>query len=191
LLTAVVLMLGSSVLATEMVGVPRSSTVYPAEVATSIAGKSVQLTLTGTAMRTRFVVNVYTLGSYVQKGSSIKSAEALAAADCPKRLHLVMERTVDGKDMADAFRTAIRNSHPEPAFNDEVNQLVQYMRASAARKGDHVYLTHVPGIGLQINIAGKADFLIKNVAFSKAIWEIYLGKKNIDEGIKKGLTSRL
>jgi hypothetical protein len=65
------------------------------------------------------------------------------------------------------------------------------MRATTARKGEHIYLTHVPGIGLQVSAAGKADFLIKTPAFSKAVWDIYLGKKNLGEAIKKGLTSRL
>jgi hypothetical protein len=191
MLAVAVAVLGGGVLLAEMVGVPGSNTQYPSEIQASIGGRNCQLALTGTAMRTKLIVNVYALGSYVQKGESIRSASELAFADCPKRLHLVMERTVDGKDMGEAFRTAVRLNHPEPAFTDEVNMLVQYMRASTARKGDHIYLTHIPGIGLQINVAGKADFLIKNVAFSKAVWEIYLGSKNLGETIKKGLTSRL
>ena len=49
-----------------------------------------------------------------------------------------MERTVDGKDMAEAFRAAIRANYAEPAFGDEVTMLVQFMRSSVARKGDHI-----------------------------------------------------
>jgi hypothetical protein len=191
LAAAAVVVLAGGVLATDVVGVPGGSALYPVDFETSVGGKAVKLSLTGTAMRTKLIVNVYSVGSYVVKGSPVKTAEALAAADVPKRLHLVMERAIDGKDLAEAFRSAIRLNHPEPAFNDEVTSLTQYMRSSTARKGDHIYLTHVPGIGLQINVSGKADFLIKNVAFSKAVWEIYLGKKNLGETIKKGLTSRL
>jgi hypothetical protein len=191
MLAAAALVLAGGAFAAELVGVPGSGTRYPAEFETSVGGKPVKLTLTGTAVRTKLIVNVYALASYVQPGTGIKSGEALADADVAKRLHLIMERTVDGKDMGEALRVAIRASHPEPEFNEEMTSLVQYMRSSTARKGDHIYLTHVPGIGLQINVAGKADFLIKNVAFSKAVWEIYLGKKNIGDAIKKGLTSRL
>jgi hypothetical protein len=191
LAAAGVALIATTLLAAEMVGVPGSGTKYPSEMDTAVAGKTVHLVLTGTAMRTRFIVNVYTIGSYVEKGAPVNSAEALAAADCPKLLHLVMERTVDGKDMAEAFRTAIRMNHPEPEFNDEVNKLIQFMRSTSARKGDHILLTHVPGIGLQCNLAGRAEFLIKNVNFSRAVWEIYLGKNNLGETIKKGLVSRL
>ncbi|MFQ3652424.1 MAG: chalcone isomerase family protein, partial [Gemmataceae bacterium] len=59
------------------------------------------------------------------------------------------------------------------------------------RKGDNIYLTHLPGTGLHISVPGKADFLIKNTKFSQAIWEIYLGKNNLGENIKKGLVNRL
>lgn len=189
--TAVVLMVAGTVLAVEQVPAPGTTTSYPRELTANVGGKAVKLALTGTAMRTKLFVNVYALGSYVDQGTSVKSAEALAHADCPKILHLVMERAVDGKDMAEAFRSALRQNHPEPAFTAEMGQLIQFMRANNVGKGDHVQLMHVPGVGLQIKIPGKADFAIKNVAFSKAVWEIYLGKYNIGEAIKKGLTSRL
>jgi hypothetical protein len=40
-------------------------------------------------------------------------------------------------------------------------------------------------------VVNKGEFTIDNPAFSQAVWDIYLGKNNIGEGIKKGLTSRL
>jgi hypothetical protein len=184
-------LIGTTLLAAELVGVPGSSTKYPSEIDAAVGGKTVRMVLTGTAMRTKFVVNVYAIGSYVQQGTAARSAEALAAADCPKCLHLVMERTVDGKDMAEAFRAAIRMNHPEPEFNEEVNTLSQFMRSTSARKDEHIHLTHVPGVGLHCNLAGRAEFLIKNVRFAHAVWEIYLGKNNLGESIKKGLVSRL
>jgi hypothetical protein len=191
-LAAVLLGLGgATLLAAELVGVPGSSTRYPSEIEVPVAGKTVKMKLTGTALRTKLIVNVYAIGSYMQQGAAVDSAEALAAADCPKRLHLVMERTVDGKDMAEAFRAAVRLNHPEPELTDEINTLMQFMRSTSVRKGDHIHLTHVPGIGLHCSMSGKADFLIKNVPFAHAVWEMYLGKNTLGEAIKKGLVSRL
>ncbi len=187
----VVLGLGAAVVAVEMVEVPGGNTRYAAEVDASVGGKAVKLGLTGCAMRTKLIVNVYAIASYVEKGTAVNSPEALALADCPKRLHLAMARNVDGKDMAEAFRSALRLNHPEPEFADEMNQLLAFMRTCTMRKGEHAFLTHVPGVGLQINVAGKADFVIRNVDFSRAVWEMYLGKKNVSESIKRGLTARL
>jgi hypothetical protein len=177
--------------AAELVGVPGSYVQYPAAIDVAAAGKSGRLALTGTALRTKVILNVYAIGSYVEPGADVKTAEQLAACDRLKRLHLVMERTVEGKDLAEAFRSAVRMNYAEPAFNDEVGTLVAYLRSTAVRKGEHIYLTHLPGIGLHCSVAGKADFVIKNPKFSQAVWEIYLGKNNLGDGIKKGLVSRL
>jgi hypothetical protein len=177
--------------ADEQVGVPGTGTQYTTPIDATVAARPVKLVLTGTALRQKYFFNVYSIGSYLEEGAEVHSPEELAEVDRPKRLHLVMERTVDGKAMADAFRAAIRMNYPEPAFEEEVERLAQMLRNDTARKGDHIHLTHVPGMGLQVSLAGKIDFLIKNPRFSRAIWDIYLGKQNLGEHIKHGLVSRL
>jgi Chalcone isomerase-like len=191
MLAGALVVLGVSLVAADMVRVPGSSTSYPSTTEVNVAGKSVKLALTGTALRTKLIVNVYAIGSYVQEGVKVRTAEELAAVDCPKQLHLVMERTVDGKDMAEAFRSAIRMNYSEPAFNDEIQVLTQYLQSTKLQKGEQIYLTHVPGVGLDCNLAGKTHLTIKSQHFSQAVWEIYLGKRNLGESIKRGLTSRL
>jgi hypothetical protein len=190
-LTLAALVALGAVASAQTVGVPRSGVQFPVKVTAGVAGKPVTLVLTGAALRQKLFVNVYAVGSYLQEGVKVRSAEELAAVEAPKRLHLVMERTVDGQDLAGAFRAAIRMNYPEPAFAREVDTLSQFLRSTALQKGDHIHLTHVPGVGLQCSLAGKADFLIKNPRFSRAVWDIYLGKKNLGEEIKKGLVSRL
>ncbi|MHB1424192.1 MAG: chalcone isomerase family protein [Gemmataceae bacterium] len=177
--------------AVELVGVPGSGTHYTTTMDISIGGKPVHLVLTGVALRQKLFFNVYTLGSYVLEGAALHTAEDLAALDRPKQLHLVMERDVAGGDIAEAFSVAIRQNYPTPNFNEEVNRLVEVMREIEFKKGDHIYLTHQPGIGLRCQVIGKGDFTIENPDFSRAIWDIYLGKNNIGDGIKKGLVSRL
>jgi len=175
----------------ETVGVPGSAVRFPTQVQVNVVGKSVPLTLTGTALRSRFVVNVYSIASYVQTGTSVQTAEQLARANCVRQLHLVLERDLSGKDLAEAFRTAVRANYPEPAFNHEVLQLTQTMNSLSVQKGEHITLTHIPGVGLHCSVPGKTDFTIKNPQFSDAVWDIYLGARNLGDHIKKGLTSRL
>ena len=177
--------------AAELVGVRGSNIQYTTTMDITIGGKPYHLVLTGTALRQKFFLNVYTIASYVIEGAAIHTAEELAALDQPKQLHLVLERDVAGSDIAEAFLIAIRQNYPTPYFNEEVNRLVEMMREIEFKKGDHIYLTHQPGIGLRCQVIGKGDFTIENPDFSRAIWDIYLGKNNIGEGIKKGLVSRL
>src|SRR5262245_14273628 len=113
--------------ATEMVGVDGSDVQYQTPVVRKVAGKEATLNVTGTALRKKYFFSVYAVASYVQEGVRPGAAEALAAADCAKQLHLVMERDVDGKDMAEAFQTAIRMNHAAPEFDTELQGLMTYM----------------------------------------------------------------
>src|SRR5262249_21094273 len=175
----------ASAFATDLVDVPGSrDTKYPREVTGELGGKAVKMVITGTAMRTKYILNVYAVASYLQEGVKVSSPEALAAVDSYKRLHLVMERTVEGKDMAEAFRTAIRANYPS-GFEDEVSMLVKLMQSATARKGEHIGLTHLPGVGLHVAMPGKVDFVIKNPKFSRAVWDMYLGKANVGEAVKQ------
>jgi hypothetical protein len=157
----------------------------------TLDGKPVSLTLTGAAMRVKLFVDVYAIGSYIQAGTSVRSAEQLSAADVVKQLQLVMQRDVAGRDVAESFRAAIRANYPEPAFNAEVEALVRMLREGTARRGEQILLTHLPGVGLQVNVSGKEPFVIKNAAFSKAVWDIYLGRYNVGDAVKRGLVSAL
>ena len=191
LLASMLLICAATVSAAELVGVPGSGTHFTTTMDVTIGDKPFHLILTGVAVRQKLFFNVYSIGSYVLEGAPVHSAEELAAVACPKQLHLVMERDVSGGDIAEAFLVAIRQNYPMPAYNEEVNHLVDKMREIDLKKADHIYLTHQPGIGLRCMVVGKGDFTIDNPDFSRAIWDIYLGKSNLGEGIKKGLTSRL
>jgi hypothetical protein len=191
LAAGLVLACAAGTLAAELVGVRGSSTQFTTTMDWTVNDKPVKMVLTGAALRQKLFVNVYAVASYVQEGVGVKTPDDLAAIDCPKQLHLVMERTVAGPDMAEAFRSNIRQNHPAPAFADEIGLLVDKLQSWTAVRGDHIYLTHLPGVGVQIKVAGSEEFVIRNPAFTRAIWDIYFGKNNIGEAIKKGLTSRL
>ena len=182
---------GAGALAADDVGVPGSSTRFATTAQTTIDGKPARMVLTGAALRQKFYFNVYAVASYVQEGAKPRTPEELAAVDCPKRLELVMERTVNGKEMAEAFRAAIRLNYPEPALGAEVGDLVRFLQGQEARQGDHIVLTYVPGVGLRCDLAGRAEVVIQGAQFLRAVWDIYLGKNNLGEEIKKGLASRL
>ncbi|MCS6976009.1 MAG: chalcone isomerase family protein [Gemmatales bacterium] len=175
----------------ETVGVPGSDTRFETVIESKIAGNKVKLRLTGTAMRKRLIFNVYAVGSYIEENSKPASAEELVALDVPKQLHLVMERDVAGKDVADNFQAAIRANYPEPQFREEIQILTEYLASQTIRKGDHIWLTHVPGVGLNVILVGKAERTIRNPKFARAVWDIYFGPNNIGTEVKRGLLARL
>ena len=176
--------------AQEMVGVSGSSVEYPASRESKIGDKKYSLKLTGAAMRKKAIFNVYAIGSYVASSFVGRTAEELARTDAVKQLHMVMQRDVSGDDMARAFKDAIRANYPNQ-FTEEIKKLTAIMEAQKAEKGDHVWLTYIPGYGIHVNLVGKKSEFIPGVKFGRAVWEIYLGPKNIGEAVKNGLISRL
>jgi len=153
--------------------------------------KSNKMALTGVAMRSKFLVNVYAIASYVQEGVKPKSSDELINADIYKQLNLVMERQVDGREMAASFKSSVLLNHKEEEFPEELTLLDNLFKEIKVVKGDQVKLTHLPGIGIHCQVVDKIEVTIKSVAFSKAIWEIYFGKNNLGESIKKSLLSKL
>jgi Chalcone isomerase-like len=153
--------------------------------------KSNKMALTGVAMRSKFLVNVYAIASYVQEGIKPKSSDELINADIYKQLNLVMERQVDGREMAASFKSSVLLNHKEEEFPEELTLLDNLFKEIKVVKGDQVKLTHLPGVGIHCQVVDKIEVTIKSVAFSKAIWEIYFGKNNLGESIKKSLLSKL
>jgi hypothetical protein len=164
---------------------------FPATIASRIGGKPVRLVLTGTALRKKYGFSVYALASYVQEGVQVRDADGLMRANAAKQLHLVFERDVDGATMASGFRASIGMSHPAPAFESELAMLERYFLAHPVKQGDHIWLTHVPGVGLAAQVNGQPGMVIGGVGFAQAAWETYLGRNNLGVAIKTGLTSRL
>jgi hypothetical protein len=164
---------------------------FPTTMETKIGDEQIKLLRTGTAMRKKGIFKVYLVASYVQEGAKVRTAEELAAADAAKRLHLVFLRPVGGREMAQTFRAVLRQNYPEPTFADEVKQLTDLFERTSAQRGDEVLITHIPKVGLHCRRMNKEEVLIKNVDFSRAVWENYLGKRNVGEGVKQGLVSEL
>lgn len=164
---------------------------FPAKIASKIGGKPLNLVLTGSAQRKKYGFSVYAVASYVQEGAKVRDASSLARTDIAKQLHLIFEREVDGPAIATSFRGSIGANYPAPAFSTELGKLERYFSALTARQGDHIWLTHIPGVGLGCQVIGQTGMVIEGVAFARAAWEAYLGPNNIGVAIKDGLTSRL
>ncbi|WP_435008535.1 chalcone isomerase family protein [Tundrisphaera lichenicola] len=167
------------------------STKYPTSITAQCGGKPVRMVLTGTAMRTRWTLSVYSIASYVQEKAAVRSPGDLAGTTAAKQLVLSFERAIDGSTMAASFRDSIGMNHPAPAFSKELDALAYYMGKHPVKPGDQVRLTAIPGVGLSCQVVGAPEVMIRNVAFSRAVWDVYLGRKNLGVAIQTGLTSRL
>jgi hypothetical protein len=177
--------------ASELVSVAGSSARFATSVEVQVGGKPVPMTLTGATLRKRAIINIYAIGSYLQTGVTVKSADELAASDSIKMLVLILERDVKGRDMAEGIQSGVRLNHPANAFPAELGKIVKTLGTMDLRKGDQVMLTAIPRVGLRCQVVGKGEVTIESPAFARAVWDIYLGRQNLGEPIKAALTSRL
>jgi hypothetical protein len=167
---------------------------FPSRIERSIGDRTVKLVRTGKAVRKQLGFKVYDVASYLQEGARARSAEELSAAPHAKQLHLIFVMTVPGDDMAITFESTMRKNYPAPAFAKELQQLLDQVRKSSARKGDRMLITHIPDKGMHYRFQSKGDaqeLLIPNPAFSKAVWDNYFGEYNCGENVKVGLTAEL
>jgi chalcone isomerase-like protein len=177
--------------AADPVAVKGSTAKYPPAVSAAVGQKTYRLNLTGVGLRTKLGFGIYAIGSYLEDGARVRTAEELMKTDAVRALHLVMERDVQPREFVDAFKTAIGKNHPADKFRDEFDQLLKAVGDRPLKKGDQIVLVAAPTIGVRIQIVGKVDVSFKNAAFTEALWEVYLGARPLDEKLKKGLTEML
>lgn len=172
------------------VKVPDTNINYPAKTSVKIEGTAHALRITGVGLREKAFFNVYGIASYVASDAQVRGAQGLASADVPKFLHIIMERDVSGAKMAGAFTEAVRANH-RSGFNAEIAQLAGLLKKREAKEGEHFRFVNLPGKGVKVSRSSGGSVTIANPKFAVAVWEIYLGRKNVDSDIKKGLLKRL
>ena len=167
---------------------------FPARIERTIGERQVKLFRTGKAVRKQLGFKVYDVASYLAEGAKAKNGEELAAAAQAKQLDLIFTMAVPGDDMALAFESTFRKNYPAPAFDKELQQLLEQLRKTSTRKGDRILMTHIPDKGLHYHFLTKSDkqeLLILTPAFSKAVWDNYFGEYNCGENVKLGLVAEL
>jgi hypothetical protein len=177
--------------AVEPVPVPGSDVTFVPKVQQTARGQDVTLTITGTALRKKFFVNVYALASYLQDGVAVKTADELAKAEAVKLLHMVMERPVSGSQFLDAFKTAVGADKARKEFAPQFATLETTLKTATADTGEYVLLTYIPEAGTRFRVANRIDITIPGKDFAQALWGTFLGDQPIDSDMRKGLVSRL
>jgi hypothetical protein len=177
--------------ASDPVPVKGTSATYAPSVKVAVKDQTVQVNLTGVGVRRKFGLNVYAVASYVQDGTAVRSADDVVKAEAVRMLHIVMQRTVEPEDFIGAFKDAVGKSYPADKFASEFTEITKAVGDTVAAKGDQVLIVSVPGAGVRVRLADKVDITLKNADFARALWEVYLGPKPLDETLKRGLVGML
>jgi len=172
---------------------PKTKTEYPDEVAIDVGGQSHELIATGVGVRekTFMKVDVYTIVSYVAKGTDLSGdlGEALLTVDAPKQLRMDLRRGFSREKLCNSFQEVIENNYDDrSAFETDLENFVAYFTNDAQKK-DILIFTYAPGLGLTTTLNGEEKGVIANFAFTQALWTVWLGEKPANNGLKKDLLS--
>jgi len=167
---------------------------YPDDIAVEVGGQPVDLVATGTALRekTAFRFNVYTIVSYVAKGTDLGDdpAKGLMLADVPKRLRLDLLRGFSENKLRNSFDEDVRNNYGDRM--DEISQDLSTFNAywtRDAEKKDVIIFDYNPVRGLRTTLNGKELGVIKNKVFAQALWSVWFGKKPASSDMRKKLVA--
>lgn len=170
---AAVLALALPALAREVAGVEFPETV-------SLDGR--ELKLNGAGLRKKFFVKVYAGGLYLAEPSS--EAQAIVAADAPKRVRMVFLRDVDAKKIMETYREGFENNSAGPALPSLLQELERIAPAlSDMKKGGEMLVTYVPGRGTTVAVAGGGSVTVEGKDFADAMFRNWLGPKPADGGL--------
>ncbi|MBB5018656.1 hypothetical protein HNQ59_001947 [Chitinivorax tropicus] len=149
-----------------------------------------ELALNGAGVRSRFgLAKVYVAGLYLTGKS--KDAEAIIASKQTRRVVLVMKRDVEADKMLDAFKEGIvaNTTGPElAAIQPKIAEMEKIFKAvREVKEGDVILLDFGSDGGTRITVRNQAKEVISGADFQAALLRIWLGKKPVQDELKKAL----
>jgi hypothetical protein len=145
------------------------------------------LTLNGLGLRqaTIMKVNVYVAALYVANVSS--DPHALLGSNTPKELILHFVHNVSDDDLKKAWEEGFVHNAKEqlPALKERIERLKGWMKDM--QTGQRLTFIHTPGTGLQVEVNGTVQGMIKGDDFATAFLSIWLGPHPPNPDLKSGL----
>jgi hypothetical protein len=159
------------------------------QLADRIQVEGTALALNGAGLRKRLFFQVYAIGLYLEKKSSVAN-EAISSSG-PKRLQIHMLRDVGAEQFTEALVEGLKANHSGPEFEalgpslQRLSAIMTQLRE--AREGMRISLDWT-GSGTRVIVDGKpAGDAISGEEFYRALVRIWLGEKPVQEDLKKAL----
>jgi hypothetical protein len=157
---------------------------FPMQVTVTYEGKNYSLSLTGTAVRKKMVFKVYGIAHYAedpQAGSESAVLAAMLTDGKAKQITMEFARDVDVEKIQGAYRDGFNENASEAdakVIAPLVEQFLGYFKKEV-KENDRFVLQWLPGGVVIAQTQGTTHPPIKNVAFAKALWSIWLGEDSI------------
>jgi len=149
-----------------------------------VAGQT--LVLNGVALRKKAIFKVYVAGLYLPAKST--DANAVLAADAPRRLVMQFVRDVGKDKMCEAWNEALANNTPDASAELKADFVTLCNYMEDIKDKQQFVFTYVPGTGTEVSVAGTVKGTIAGKSFADALFKAWIGPKpGPGEGFKKNL----
>lgn len=140
---------------------------------TTIGGH--HLVLNGMALRKKAIFKVYVAGLYL--GEKTASADAILAADAPRRGVMQYVRKVTKAQLCDGWDEGLAANTPDAAdrVREQFRTLCEWMED--VKDGEQIVFTYLPGSGTQIDVKGAMKGKLEGKPFADALFACWLGPK--------------
>jgi Chalcone isomerase-like len=147
------------------------------------------LVLNGAGMRTRLFIKVYVGALYLPQKAS--TAAGALAGNQARRVALMLQRDVSSEQLLESLRAGLADNNSQSdldAIKPQVDQFATIFRSvGEAKSGQMIEIDYIPANGTRISVDGVVKGTISGEAFNKALLNVWLGDKPVQESLKKAL----
>lgn len=157
---------------------------FPSEVNFEYNGKQYHLQATGTATRKKFFVKVYSIASYLEKGSENMNPNVLQdimQSNKAKQLTLKWVHEAGADKVRNGYQESFHKALSDAQYNQLINPIenfIQFFNQDVQKGAEHV-LRWLPDGMVQVIINGNLVGRIQNQQFAQALWSIWFGENSV------------
>ncbi len=151
----------------------------------TISGKTCKLV--GLGLRKKFFFKIYVGGLYMEHPSH-KPKVVINDPGIKRVVMHFLYKEISAKRMREAWTDGFKDNLGDAlaAMKVKIDRF-NALFTGPVRRGDEVWVTYLPGKGIQVIINGKEKGIIPGEAFMKAVFSIWFGEIPADSHLKWGM----
>jgi hypothetical protein len=149
------------------------------------------LNLRGVGVRTKFFFDLYVCSLFIVNPDDEISSIINSDQSISVRLNIISDMITAEKmygAMADGFELSSPN--PDEVLQEKINVFQNLFKANSIKDGDQFQFSFSKKYGTVVSKNGKDLASIPGLDFKKALFDIWLGTKPVDKGLKKELLEK-
>ncbi|CCB86100.1 MULTISPECIES: chalcone isomerase family protein [Parachlamydia] len=172
-----------SVVATDVIE-PSTRLCFPSEVHFEDNNSDITLNLAGTAVRSKFFINIYAIGYYLHNPVKMKRAavfDEMLKDGQIKQFTIKWVYEADLKTVQEAFFAGFHKTLTDEEYKSIEPLIKEYISlyTDGTKKGDEHVLRWFPGNMITLEINGENKGKIAHPVFAKGLWRIWFDSKSI------------